>query len=106
MQKTLFRRVPGPRRNSSALSVFRRLGTQGIYENGLDGGGRFIPADIVGVHTLHLLLPSRVAHDRATEDNHTQQSLLYSLSLIHTRSETWAEYINLDREVSNPSPYE
>ena len=36
-----------------------------------DGGGRFIPAYIAGVHTLSLLL-SRVAHDRATEDNHTQ----------------------------------
>ena len=36
-----------------------------------DGGGRIIPADIVGVHTLSLLLSSRVAHDRATEDNHT-----------------------------------
>ena len=37
-----------------------------------DGGGRFIPAYIVGVHTLSLLLSSRVAHDRASEDNHTQ----------------------------------
>ena len=36
-----------------------------------DGGKRFIPADVFGVHTLSLLLSSRVAHDRATEDNHT-----------------------------------
>ena len=36
-----------------------------------DGGGRIIPADIVGVHTLSLLLSSRVEHDRATKDNHT-----------------------------------
>ena len=41
-----------------------------------DGGGRFIPAYIVGVHTLSLLLTSRVAHDRATEDNnYTQQEV-------------------------------
>ena len=38
-----------------------------------DGGGRFIPAGIVGLHTLSLLLASLVAHDRATEDNQTQQ---------------------------------
>ena len=30
-----------------------------------DGGGRFISTYIVGVHTLSLLLSSRVAHDRA-----------------------------------------
>ena len=42
--------------------------------DGLDGGGQFIPADIVGVHTLSLLLSSRVAHDRATEDNYTQHN--------------------------------
>ena len=35
--------------------------------DGLDGGGRFIPADIAGIHTLSLLLSSRVAHDRATD---------------------------------------
>ena len=33
-----------------------------------DGGGRFIPAGIVGLYTLYLLLASLVAHDRATED--------------------------------------
>ena len=38
-----------------------------------DGTGRFIPAYIVGVLTLSLLLSSQVAHDRATEDNHTQE---------------------------------
>ena len=37
----------------------------------LDGGGRFNPAGIDGFHTLSLLLASLVAHDRATEDNHT-----------------------------------
>ena len=45
----------------------------GCIRDGLDGGGRFIPADIVGVHTLSLLISSRVAHDRAKEDNHTQE---------------------------------
>ena len=72
MQNTLFRRVPGPRRNPLTLRVFRRLGTQ-YMQDGLDGGGRFIPADIVGVHTLSLLASSRVAHDRAT-DNYTQRN--------------------------------
>ena len=38
-----------------------------------DGGGRFTPAGIVGLHTLSLLLASLVAHDRATEDNHTRR---------------------------------
>ena len=36
-----------------------------------DGGGRFIPAGIVGFLTLSLLLTSLEAHDRATEDTHT-----------------------------------
>ena len=36
-------------------------------QDGLDGGGRFVPADIVGVHTTSLLASSRVAHDRATD---------------------------------------
>ena len=40
-----------------------------------DGGGRFIPAGIiVGLHTLSLLLASLVAHDGATEDNHTRHT--------------------------------
>ena len=39
-----------------------------------DGGGRFIPAGIVGLHTLSLLLAFLVAHDRATEDNHTHHT--------------------------------
>ena len=53
----------------------------GYIRHGLDGDGRFIPADIVCVHTLSLLLSSRVAHDRATEDNHTQQTESLTLSL-------------------------
>ena len=55
--------------------MFRRLGSRGICEMVLDGGGRLIPADIVGVHTLSLLLSSQVAHDRATEVNHTQEGI-------------------------------
>ena len=39
-----------------------------------DGGGWFIPTGIVGLHTLSLLLASLVAHDRATEDNHTHHT--------------------------------
>ena len=38
----------------------------------LDGGGRFSPAGIVGVHTLNLLLSSQAAHDRAAVDSHKQ----------------------------------
>ena len=36
-----------------------------------DGGERFIPAGIDGLHTLSLLVASLVAHDRAKEDTHT-----------------------------------
>ena len=50
------------------------FGSRGVCEMVLDGGGRFIPADIVGVHTLSLLLSSHVAHDRATEDKHTHHT--------------------------------
>ena len=39
-----------------------------------DGGGRFIPAGIVVLHTLSLLLASLVAHDRAKEDYHTHHT--------------------------------
>ena len=39
-----------------------------------DGGGRFIPAGIAGLHTLSILLASLVAHDRATENDHTQHT--------------------------------
>ena len=81
--------------------MFRRSGTRGINEMVSDGGGRFIPAYIVGVHTLSLLLSSRVAHDRATEDNHTQEG-----NQERTRNDLWVQYINLDREVLNPSPCE
>ena len=42
--------------------------------DGLDGGGRFIPDDIVDVHTLSLLLSSRVAHEHAT-DYYTQHNI-------------------------------
>ena len=41
--------------------------------DGLDGGGRFIPADIVGVHTLSLLASSRVAHNHATDNYYPDQ---------------------------------
>ena len=38
------------------------------------GAGDFIPAVIVGLHTLSLLLASLVSHDRATEDSHTHHT--------------------------------
>ena len=43
-----------------------------MSEIGLDGGRRFSPAGIVGVHTLSLLLSSQAAHDRAAVDSHIQ----------------------------------
>ena len=45
-----------------------------VYARWSGWGGRFIPSDIVGVHTLSLLTSSRVALDRTTEHNHTQQA--------------------------------
>ena len=70
--------------------------------DGLRWGGRFIPDDIVGVHTLSLLLSSRVAHDRATEDNYTKQQLhTLDTTLTYSGSESGS---NLDREVLNLSP--
>ena len=47
-----------------SLSVFSMVPNQVIGEVVLDGGGRFSPAGIVGVHTLSLLLSSQAAHDR------------------------------------------
>ena len=68
--------------------------------DGLDGGGRFIPDDVVGVHPLSFLAPSRVAHDRAT-DNYTQHKK------GKTASQVSQEFVgtvhNLNREVLNPS---
>ena len=43
-------------------------------ETVLDGGGQFISAGIVDLHILSLLLVSLVAHDGATEDNHTHHT--------------------------------
>ena len=67
-----------------------------------DGGGRFIPADIVGVHTLSLLTSSRVAHDHAT-DNHypDQHNKQHQDTLTYSGSESGS---NLDKGVLNPSP--
>ena len=84
-----------------SLSVFSMVPNRVIGEIVLDGGGRFSPAGIFGLHTLSLLLSSRATHDRAAEvtREHTIQ---------HTRenTNTWAQYIRLDREVLSPSPCE
>ena len=69
-----------------------------------DGGGRFIPAGIVGLHTLFLLLAFLVAHDRATEDNHTTHRK--GTERATNEHYLWVQYINLDREVLTPSPCE
>ena len=52
--------------------------------DGLRWGGWFIPGDVVSVHTLSLLLSSWVAHDRATEHNHTQQTDKVSYTLLQS----------------------
>ena len=68
-----------------------------------DGGGQFIPAGIVGLHTLSLLLASLVAHDRATEDNHTTRREPRTNTNEHY---WWVQYISRDRGVLTPSPCE
>ena len=48
---------------------------QVMSEMVLDGGGRFSPAPIFGLHTLSLLLSSQAAHDHAagnTRDTHNR----------------------------------
>ena len=72
-----------------------------------DGGGRFIPAGIVGLHTLSILLASLVEHDRITEDNHIRRREHAEKEhyRIHN-SNTWVQYIILDRGVLTPSPCE
>ena len=83
-------------------------------QDGLNGGGRFIPADIVGVHTLSLLPSSLVAHVRAT-DNYTQHNTLSKQARKTGRSSKLVSQVrqrlvstvqNLHREVLNPSPCE
>ena len=61
---------------------------QVISEVVLDGGGRFSPAGIIGVHTLSLLLSSQAAHGRATG------------KFPYTRQET--DTYELTRGYSNP----
>ena len=55
----------GNTRDILGTAMFSMVPNQVIGEVVLDGGGRFSPAGIVGVHTLSLLLPSQAAHDRA-----------------------------------------
>ena len=76
--------------------------SSGYMRDGLRWGGRFIPGHIVGVHTLSLLASSRVAHDRATEDNYTHQT---TTTIKNTPAYSGSESGSyLDREVLNPSP--
>ena len=58
--------------NVSVYNMLSVASNRGIGEVVLDGGGRFSPAGIVGVHTLSLLLSSQAAHDRAAVDSHIQ----------------------------------
>ena len=80
--KDTFPQGPSPRRNPLLpLSVLRvsQARHSGYMRDGLDGGGRFIPADVFDVHTLSLLLSSRIAHDRAT-GNYTQHNIPHHTS--------------------------
>ena len=58
----------------------------------LDGGGRFSPAGIFGVHTLSLLLSSQAAHKRATVDSHTH-ALERTIALVdqYTRKSRYSD---------------
>ena len=71
-----------------------------------DGGGRFIPAGIVGLPPLSLLLASQVAHDGATEDNHTHHTGRVSCTKTTEHDNSWVQYISLAREVLTTSPRE
>ena len=57
-----------------SLSVFSEVPNQVMSEVVLDGGGRFNPADIIGVHALSLLLSSQAAHDRVAVDFHIRST--------------------------------
>ena len=88
--------------------LFGWFGTRVTREMVSDEGGRFIPAGIVGFHTLSLLLSPLVAHDRATEDNHTHHTGRVSYTRLPNTVQdySWAHYIRLDREILTPSPCE
>ena len=87
--------------------MFRWFGTRVTCEMVSDGGGRFIPAGIVDLHTLSLLLASLVEHDRATEDNHTRAREHTGKEHYRTHnSNTWVQYIILDKGVLTPSSCE
>ena len=62
-----------------------------------DGGGRFILAGTVGFHLLSLLPASLVAHDRATDDNHTHHTGRVSYTNIKKgtlpNTTTWVQYM-------------
>ena len=65
----------------------------------LDGGGRFSPAGIDGLHTLSLLLASQAAHDRAAGN------IIETHIRAHSNTERGYS-TSLDREVLTPSPCE
>ena len=70
-----------------------------------DGGGRFISAGMVGLHTLSSLLASLVAHDRATRKITIHTTQEESLILTSRKEHySWVQYISLDKEVLTPSP--
>ena len=75
-------------------------GTRVTWEMVSDEGGRFIPAGIVGLHTLSILFSSLVAYDGATEDNHTTRR---DPRTNANEYYSWVQYISLDMEVLTPS---
>ena len=68
------------RRPLSTSHLIEMVPIQAMGEMVLDGGGRFNPAGIDGFLTLSLLLAFLVAHDRATEDNHTRTEKEHKIS--------------------------
>ena len=112
MKRHFSHRVPRPKQSCSPAKRVLWSGTRVTYVRVSDGGGRFIPAGIVGLHTFYLLLVSLVAHDRATEDNDTHHTGRVSYTNIKegtpykTINYSWVQYIRLDREVLTPPPCE
>ena len=83
------------------------FGTRVTCEMVSDGGGRYILADIAGLHTLSLLLASLVAHDRANHTGRVSYTNIKEGTLYKTISDyLWVQYTRLDREVLTPPPCE
>ena len=101
------RHAGSPNTTKTKHNVLSLVPNQVMSEMVLDRGGRFSPAGLVGVHTLSLLLSSQATHDRAAGNkrSHTTRDTTRHLN-THKNTNTWAQYIRLDREILTPSPCE